>query len=161
VPPFTKVQVLARLIPVAQNLQLIAEPKQAVVPSPIALPATYKGLLPCADCPGIVYQLNLLVNRQYYLRLDYQDRDAQFNEHGCWHLSNDAKSLILQRQDKHISIQQWAVLDDGQRLRLLDSRGYPARSELNYDLTRSVRFEPLAAGKKSLKALHKKTGWDC
>jgi hypothetical protein len=144
-PPFTKGQVFARLVPVAQDLQFIAKPEWTES-SPIALPATYKGLLPCADCPGIAYQLKLLVDHQYYMRLDYQDRNVQFYEHGRWHLSNNNKTLILQGQDEHTSIQQWAVFDGGQRLRLLDSRGYPIRSGLNYDLTRSAQFEPLTSG---------------
>lgn len=145
IPPFTKGQVFARLIPVARKLRFIDELGHAVASSPIAPPVTYQGLLPCADCPGIVYQLNLLADHQYHLRLDYQDRHAQFNENGRWHLSKDSKVLILQEQEARSSIQQWAVLNDGQGLRMLDRTGHPIRSGLNYDLTRSRQFEPLAA----------------
>jgi hypothetical protein len=94
--PFAKAQVFARLVRVARNLQFIPEPHRAVAALPISPPVTYKGLLPCADCPGIAYQLNLLPNYRYHLRLDYQDRNVQFDQHGRWRLSNDVKLLILQ-----------------------------------------------------------------
>lgn len=144
-PPFTKAQAFARLIPVARNLQFIAGPTPVAAATPIALSSTYKGLLPCADCPGIIYQLNLLPDHRYHMRLDYQDRDARFDEYGRWHLADDAKKLLLQEEGTHPSTQQWAVLDDGRRLRLLDRTGQPIRSGLNYDLMRSSQFEPLAA----------------
>lgn len=140
IPPFTKKQAFARLLPVARHLQFIAKPIHTA-PSPIALPATYSGQLPCADCPGIVYQLNLLVYHRYHLRLNYQDRHAQFDEQGCWRLSNDTQTLVLQNQGQP---QQWAVLNGGQRLRLLNSSGHPIHSNLNYDLTRQALFKPLA-----------------
>ncbi|HET8701746.1 MAG TPA: copper resistance protein NlpE, partial [Nitrococcus sp.] len=144
-PPFTKAQAFARLLPVARNLQFIAGPSPVAAAAPIAPHSTYKGLLPCADCPGIIYQLNLLPNHRYHLRLNYQDRAARFDEYGRWRLTDDAKKLLLQAEGAHPSAQQWAVLDGGRRLRLLDRAGQPIHSGLNYDLTRSAQFEPFAA----------------
>lgn len=83
-PPFTKAQAFAHLIPVARNLRFIAGSSPAATVAPIISPSTYKGLLPCADCPGIVYQLNLLPDHRYHMRLNYQDRAARFDEYGGW-----------------------------------------------------------------------------
>ena len=47
------------------------------------LPATFSGTLPCADCPGIDYQLNLFEDGAYYMRMRYQNRaDGQFDDIG-------------------------------------------------------------------------------
>ncbi|MDN5869459.1 MAG: copper resistance protein NlpE [Nitrococcus sp.] len=144
-PPFTTAQAFARLAPVARNLQFIAAPSPETAATPIAPPSTYQGLLPCADCPGIDYHLNLLPDHSYHMRLDYQGRDASFNEYGRWRLADGGKKLLLQEVGTRPSIQQWAVLDHGWRLRVLDRTGQPIHSELSYDLTRSAQFEPLAA----------------
>lgn len=144
-PPFTKAQAFAHLIPVARNLWFIAGSSPAATVAPIISPSTYKGLLPCADCPGIVYQLNLLPDHRSHMRLNYQDRAARFDEYGSWRLAHGAEKLLLQEEGAHPSTQQWAVLDGGRRLRLLGRTGQPIRFGLNYDLTRSVQFEPLAA----------------
>jgi uncharacterized lipoprotein NlpE involved in copper resistance len=133
-PPFSKKKVFARLKPVARRLQFTAR-------NPLApVPATYEGLLPCADCPGIEYRLNLLSGHRYKLRLDYQDRDAVFDQSGRWHLSKDRQTLTLSGK------RQWAVLDGGRQLRMLNSEGNAIHSGLNYDLTRSAHFRPLSSG---------------
>lgn len=141
-PPFTREQAFARLLPVVDNLQFTVR-SSAPAPS-VAIPATYQGLLPCADCPGIEYQLNLLADHRYVLRMVYRDRNAHFEQRGHWRLGSAGKVLTLQSQKS--SPQQWAVRDDGRRLRKLDGEGHVIRSGLNYDLTRSAKFKPLGPG---------------
>jgi uncharacterized lipoprotein NlpE involved in copper resistance len=150
-PPFTKKQVFKRLIPVAHNLQFIPSAASATH-SPIAPPATYTGLLPCADCPGIDYQLNLLRHHRYVLRLTYRDRDTHFDEHGHWQLSRDGKTLTLSSKDSQPH--KWAVQNDGRQLTFLNGAGNPIHSKLNYTLTRSVRFEPITPGPAAGKLLN-------
>jgi hypothetical protein len=136
-PPFSKQAVFAQLLPVVRHLQFI-DSAGAIAP-----PVTYKGLLPCADCPGIEYQLNLLANHRYRLRLNYRDRDAHFDIGGYWSVTENAARLVLREKKGHGPPRQWAVLDEGRRLRLLNADGEPIRSGLNYDLVRQAQFEPL------------------
>ncbi|HET7306969.1 MAG TPA: copper resistance protein NlpE [Gammaproteobacteria bacterium] len=134
-PPFSKDAVFETLVPVVMHVEFI----DAAVA--IAPPVTYKGLLPCADCPGIEYRLNLLADHRYRLRLDYQDRDAMFGAGGRWELADNGSRLLLHEKNAIGSLRQWAILDGGRRLRLLDADGKPIRSGLNYDLVRQAQFE--------------------
>lgn len=50
---------------------------------------TFKGVLPCADCPGIKYELELWNDQYsdrgtYKMEMDYEDRDADFEQKGTW-----------------------------------------------------------------------------
>lgn len=50
---------------------------------------TFKGVLPCADCPGIKYELELWNDQfadkgTYKMEMDYEDRDADFEQKGTW-----------------------------------------------------------------------------
>lgn len=139
-PPFTKQAVFARLIPVVRHLQFVDSA------GPIAPPATYTGLLPCADCPGIDYQLNLLADHRYRLRLNYRDRDASFESGGRWDLADGGELLVLHEKKANGSPRQWAVLNGGRQLRLLKANGEPIESGLNYKLTRQAQFRRLTSG---------------
>jgi uncharacterized lipoprotein YbaY/heat shock protein HslJ len=107
------------------------------------LPATFSGILPCADCAGIRYQINLLLDRAYMQRTTYlrDGHDASFYEIGTWSLSNDARTLTLDGGRK--SVAQWEVRN-GQTLRKLDTAGNPIHSDLPYELNRRPRLEPMA-----------------
>lgn len=139
-PPFTKQAVFDRLVPIVLHAQF-TEPAE-----PTELPVTYAGLLPCADCPGIQYQLNLRSDHRYRLRLVYVDRDTAFNTHGRWYLVKDGTRLVLREAETASSPRKWAVLGEGRRLRMLGSSGKPVQSELNFDLARQATFEPLQPG---------------
>lgn len=139
-PPFSAKDVFARLLPVAMQLKLLD------ANAPITPPATYTGVLPCADCPGIEYQLDLLTNHRYRQRMDYQDRDAVFNSHGHWYVLEGGKLLVLRAAGTDASPWKWAVLEQGQGLRVLGSSDQPVRSGLNYELRRQAQFKPLESG---------------
>lgn len=136
-PPFSKKAVFDRLVPVALHMQFIESATS------LETPVTYAGLLPCADCPGIQYQLNLLANHHFRLRLEYVDRNAIFDTHGRWYFIQDGTRLVLREADTKSSPRKWAVINDGQRLRMLGASGEPVQSELNFDLKRQTAFEPL------------------
>jgi uncharacterized lipoprotein NlpE involved in copper resistance len=57
---------------------------------PNALPALYSGVLPCADCPGIRYELDLRAPSVYFRRMTYLERDVTFDDIGEWSLTPDA-----------------------------------------------------------------------
>ena len=105
----------------------------------ITLPASFVGVLPCADCPGIRYTLDLFPGNYYFVRLTYLERaDAKpFDQIGRWSLSGDGSTLALTSGRR--STERFAV--KGDVLRKLDMRGREIESKLNYDLRRTGTFE--------------------
>lgn len=134
--PFSRDEAFARLLPVVRHFRFT---------STIALapPATYRGRLPCADCPGIDYQLNLLPERRYKLRLKYQDSDAVFTSSGHWYVTADGQRLVLLPQQRGGAPTQWAIRRRGRKLLLLDAHGEPLPSGLNHSITRQPGFMPI------------------
>ncbi|MFO8005687.1 YbaY family lipoprotein [Thioalkalivibrio sp.] len=105
------------------------------------LPATFKGTLPCADCPGIDYHLNLLDEGVYFLRQNYQDREGgPFDDIGRYLLSSDRDQLTLYGgREAPLRL----AISGPDTLRLLDRDGGHIESELNYDLSRQPALQPL------------------
>jgi hypothetical protein len=75
------------------SAQTTTTPKQdsATAKSPMQLVVQYRGVLPCADCPGIDTTLSLLANSsndlahtRYVLKSSYQERNNTFTETGTW-----------------------------------------------------------------------------
>lgn len=108
-----------------------------------ALPATFVGTLPCADCPGIRYQLNLNADHTFTSRMTYEERNSSFSESGRWEFSDDGKMLVLHngrgRTEKF-------GLRSAETLRMLDADGNEINSKLNYELKRAPEFAPLEGG---------------
>jgi copper homeostasis protein (lipoprotein) len=106
------------------------------------LPATYTGVLPCADCEGIRYTLNLWGDSVFFLRMTYlgkgKDGGESFDDIGAWALSADRATLILSggREEPVMFAAKSAEL-----IRKLDPEGRDIVSQLNYDLVRRDRFE--------------------
>ena len=95
------------------------------------LPATFVGTIPCADCPGIQYQVNLLAHHSFTSRMVYLERKTQFIDHGNWQISDDGKVLVLQSER---GARQQFMLRDADTLRQLDADGHEINSQFNYDL---------------------------
>ena len=104
------------------------------------LPASFSGTLPCADCPGILYQLNLLPDHTFVSRMSYQERDTHVDDRGTWELAGDGQTLVL--RGRRGETQKFA-LRDRDTLRKLDHAGQEIVSQLNYDLKRAPAFSPL------------------
>lgn len=108
------------------------------------LPASFSGTLPCADCPGIRYSLNLFGDQTYHLRMDYvgEETPKAADDIGRWMVADDGRRLLLRgNRDPVLSFR----LKDANRLRKLDVEGREIESILNYDLVREpqfVAFEP-------------------
>lgn len=101
------------------------------------LPATFSGILPCADCPGIDYQLNLFEDGAYYLRTRYQGRaDGQFDDIGRYLLSSDG-ALISLHGGREEALR--FGIESQQQLRLMGHDGRPIESTLNYTLERQEK----------------------
>jgi copper homeostasis protein (lipoprotein) len=107
-----------------------------------ALPATFAGTLPCADCPGIRYQLDLYPDRVFFLRTTYLDRapDNVFDAIGSFRVSTNGRTLALRGGGE--APFRFRVVSAG-RLTMLDASGGAIPSALNYDLTRQATFAAL------------------
>jgi len=108
----------------------------------ISLPASYEGDLPCADCEGILYHLDLFEDRSFFLRMSYLGRgeDAAFDDIGTWELAEDGQRLVLWGgREAH---EMFRVVDAG-TLRKLDLEGRDISSSLNYELRRGAAFSPI------------------
>jgi copper homeostasis protein (lipoprotein) len=121
-----------------------------------ALPATFIGTLPCADCPGIRYQLNLNADHTFTSRMTYEERDSSFNESGRWEFSDDGKTVVL--QSGRGTTEKFA-LQVVEILRKLDSAGNEIDSKFNYELRRASEFAPLDSGGTAVKATLENTSW--
>lgn len=98
----------------------------------LALPATFSGTLPCADCPGIEYHLDIWHEEQgYALRRTYLERDQVADELGRWHVDPARNALVLEGTDNARS--EWQITPN-QEIRLLDQEGEPIESDLPYTL---------------------------
>lgn len=106
----------------------------------LALPATYAGTLPCADCPGIRYRLNLWPDGVFHLHREWLDRDFEDSDIGRWR-KDPARDAILLYGGREMPL-QFAV--EGPRtLRQLDVQGRPIESDLPYELTSEGGLERL------------------
>jgi copper homeostasis protein (lipoprotein) len=107
-----------------------------------SLPATYTGVLPCADCPGIEHHLDLFPDRTYYLRRVYQGKhDGGFDDIGAWEVSSAGRTLVLHGEREE---RPRFAIKDAKTLTKLDLEGQPIVSAANHDLKRAAAFDPIA-----------------
>jgi copper homeostasis protein (lipoprotein) len=104
------------------------------------LPATFTGNLPCADCPGIEYHLDLFPAGYYFLRMTYLERNTHFDEIGRWSISSGGKKLILRAGATQKT--QFAIREQN-TLRMLGGDGKEIPTSLNYDLQHTSGFSPI------------------
>jgi heat shock protein HslJ len=108
-------------------------------PSPLGqLPASFAGEIPCADCPGILYRLNLFPDYTFRTSMTYEERNATFYDSGTWALSSDQRTLELKGKGAKLSLLR---VVDPRTLRMLDAEGHEIESGLNYSLERTEHFE--------------------
>jgi len=102
-------------------------------------PRTYGGTLPCADCEGIRWTLNLSPDRSFMLRLEYLGKSRASVDLGTWSVGDEGK-LVLKGGTEGPQFFR-PVGDD--TLRKLDAEGRDIESRLNYDLKREAAFRPI------------------
>jgi copper homeostasis protein (lipoprotein) len=99
-----------------------------------ALPATFAGDLPCADCPGIHHQLELFPDQAFFLRMTYLGKgdDASFDDIGGWIIASDRRTLVL-HGGREAPLE--FAIKDANTLRKLDLQGREITSSpsLHYD----------------------------
>ena len=108
------------------------------------LPATYIGTLPCADCAGIDWQLDLAADRSFDLRQTYQGKGpgAAIRRTGQWRLDEAGGKLSLESPGQP-AIRLATPAPD--RLRLLDGQGQAIDSRFNHELKRLPQALPARA----------------
>jgi copper homeostasis protein (lipoprotein) len=104
------------------------------------LPATFVGTIPCADCPGIRYRVNLLPDHTFVSRMTYLERKTEFTDHGNWQIDEGGRTLVL--LGERGAREQFALLNTN-TLRKLDADGHEISSRFNYDFKRSATFTPI------------------
>lgn len=114
--------------------------------STLPVPATFAGVLPCADCAGVAQTLTLRADGLYRLRRTYLGKpEGPFSELGHWKL-NAAGTLLMLRGETDTLL--FAVMPSGAEdeggLRLLDRRGQPIESDANLALRRTAALDPVA-----------------
>lgn len=106
----------------------------------VALPATFVGVTPCADCSGIEQTLTLRADGLYRLRRTYQGKpDGTSTELGRWSVDASGKRLTLLSGSELLLLE----VRDGETLRQLDRLGQPITSPANQDLRRIAQLDPI------------------
>jgi len=106
-----------------------------------ALPATFAGVMPCADCAGIAQTLTLRADGLYLLRRTYLGKPAgPFNELGRWSADASGARLALRSGSETLLFE----VKDAATLRLLDRLGQPIKSAANLDLRRTPQVDPVS-----------------
>lgn len=122
-------------------LRRVAADRSSVASGPLgALPASFEGDLPCADCEGIRYHLDLFEDEVFFLRLTYLGRGAALDDVGGWSVGSDGTTLALHGGRE--APETFRIVDR-ERLRKLDLEGRDISSSLNYELRRGAEFSPI------------------
>ena len=104
----------------------------------LKLPATFTGFLPCADCPGVRWHLDLWPDGVYALQREWSGKAAR-DEIGTWRYDAGRKAFTLS-SGSEVAIQ--VEVKGPRTLRPLDFEGRPIVSNLPYDLKATSVFSP-------------------
>lgn len=131
-----------------------AEPAPTAAPAPLpeAAPArqpfdqkgfagTFKGTLPCADCPGIDTTLVLDADGTYTLDTVYQGKPGTFSTDGTWTTEAGDTTVRLDPNAKSEQDRLFAIASKGE-LKALDLRGQPLPDTQPHSLLREGAGTP-------------------
>lgn len=132
--------VITRGAPLAVDVQMVKVGDGGAFESAMLdLPATFRGELPCADCEGIRYTLNLWPDNVFHLRRSWLGTDLTEDMIGQWTDDPAREVLTLTSAEDRIEFEVPAR----DRLRLLATDGTTIVSDLNYDLVSEGALEPV------------------
>lgn len=106
--------------------------------STLATPGTFTGVLPCADCEGIRYHLDLWPGHAFHLEREWMGRKHVQYDIGRWSLDSGRKVLILETAGNMVAQFEAA---HPKALRLLDEKGHHIQSNLNYTIKSNGRLD--------------------
>lgn len=119
------------------------------------LPATFVGTMPCADCPGIRYQVILKPDHTFSSHMEYEERNTSVDDSGRWELVGNGKMLVL--HGSRGATDKFAVRNSD-TLHKLDMDGNEIPSPYNYDLKRISRSQSAEGSAPAVTALQR-THW--
>lgn len=105
----------------------------------LQLPASFLGVLPCADCPGVKHHLDLWPDGVFHLHRKWLEREGRFDDLGRWHYAPSHRALVLSGGTEMPL--QFEVIGPTE-LRLLDLEGRPIDSKLDYSLRSDGNLTP-------------------
>ena len=118
-----------------------SNPENEIVEIKPFAPATYFGVIPCADCEGIEMQINLLDDFTYMLKQVYLDKEEKGHiTLGKWGFVDSTQILTLKNIDR--SPKKY-VLTSSEKMEMLNIHGKRIESDLNYTLTKKENLEPI------------------
>lgn len=118
-------------------------PAQPVIPAHgLDLPGSFSGELPCADCEGIRWQLDLWPDQVFHLRRDWLGTDGTDSAIGRWSIRPAMAGPVLILPDGTGQPIRFEI-GGREQLRLLDRAGRPIESDLPYELTRAEELRPV------------------
>ena len=102
---------------------------------------TFKGTLPCADCPGIDTTLVLDADGTYTLDTVYQGKPGTFSTDGTWTTEAGDTTVRLDPNSKSEQDRLFAIASNGE-LKALDLRGQPLPDTQPHSLLREGAGTP-------------------
>ena len=102
---------------------------------------TFKGTLPCADCPGIDTTLVLNADGTYTLDTVYQGKPGAFSTDGTWTTEAGDTTVRLDPNSKSEQDRLFAIASNGE-LKALDLRGQPLPDTQPHSLLREGAGTP-------------------
>lgn len=102
---------------------------------------TFKGTLPCADCPGIDTTLVLNADGTYRLDTVYQGKPRAFSADGTWTTEAGDRTVRLDPNSKAEQDRLFAIASNGE-LKALDLQGQPLPDTHPHSLMREGATTP-------------------
>lgn len=115
-------------------------PPAAAGSRPDLWPATFEGITPCADCPGVKVTITLRSDGTYHLKRVYLERKGTFDESGHWAYDRDRERLTL-FPSSSAAAEMFSVTFSSQ-LHMLDAEGNPLPDKMSSTL---AEVEPVIA----------------
>ena len=113
--------------------------KPAIDEVGVASPARFSGTLPCPDCEGLRYQLNLWPDGVFHMRRSWRGTDREQDNIGRWSQDIGKRRLTLTSGgDKHDFL-----IEGGDRIRPLDAQGEPYDAGEDGVLIQADEMKPL------------------
>ena len=116
--------------------------------------ATYQGVLPCADCPGIDTTVKFFgadahaTSGLYFIHHAYQERKSSYNETGSWTLEkgtpDDASASVYVLKPKTGSGVTNFLQVSNNEIKQLDNDRKPFGGTTNFSLKRAAATAPPA-----------------
>jgi len=114
------------------------------------LPATWKGTLPCPDCAGTKYHLNLLPDHSFKLKRTFlasgNGTSREIVDSGTWQLSPDATELTL-RFSGNLT-EKFRAVSDKCLQQIPGNMGMAIKPDTTRQICRAERLEPVSASRE-------------